>query len=119
MRIAMLLVLLAAMVGCASDHQAGGGPATDLIVHVGVFGGPMRPNGEMAASNAPQRDARITVTDRSGHTWTARTNRLGIASFAVPAGSYQVHGPCEPTKPEVVAVRSGHIARVQVQCDVP
>ena len=114
----MLMVLLGALAGCASDQQSGA-PATDLTVHVGIFGGPMMPNGEMAASNAPQSNARITVTDRSGHTWTAQTNRLGIASFAVPAGSYQVHGPCGPVAPKAVAVRAGHTARVRVHCDVP
>jgi hypothetical protein len=118
MRTVLILILLGAVVSCSSDRPTAGASG-GLTVHVGVFGGPMRPDGQMAASNTPQQDARITVTDNRGHTWTARTNRSGIASFTVPAGRYFVHAPCGPVAPKGYPVRAGHTARVNLRCDVP
>ena len=118
MRIAFLLIAAAALAGCGSDAPPAA-PATDLTVHVAVFGGPMRPDGGMAASNVPQRGARITITDSSGRAWSARTDRGGIASFAVPDGKYVVHAPCQPADPAPVLVRAGNPVRMQVRCYVP
>ena len=104
--------------GCASARPQAGGPApTTLTVHIGVFGGPARPNGGMAVSNAPRADAAVTVTDPTGNQWQATTGRDGIARFSVAPGQYIVRTPCGSAVH--VTVRAGEVARARAHCDVP
>jgi hypothetical protein len=72
----------------------------------------------MAVSNAPQRDARILVTDRSGHARHAKTDAHGVATFSLTPGRYAVTGPCG-LGPKSVTVRPDHAAHVELHCDVP
>jgi hypothetical protein len=51
-----------------------------LVVHVGAFGGPLRRDGRMGASNAPESDAPVSAMAATGRTWTATTGRDGIAA---------------------------------------
>ncbi len=72
----------------------------------------------MAVSNAPRAGATVTVTDRTGHQWHARTGSDGIATFSLQPGRYSVDAPCDFTA-HAVNVRAGRLARLQVHCDVP
>jgi hypothetical protein len=82
-----LIILLA---GCTtSDHEQ----SATLTVHVGLFGGPPRPGGGMADSNAPQPNAPIAVTDVLGSTRHAVTDASGLASFSVRPGRYTITSP--------------------------
>jgi hypothetical protein len=118
-RVASIPLAIVALAGCASHGSgAAGGPTSTLTVHVGVFGGPMLPDGKMAASNTPRTGAQIVVTDASGHSRQARTNGDGVATFSVAAGRYTLHAPCEPGL-RAVRVRPNHAAHVEVHCDVP
>jgi hypothetical protein len=114
----------AVLAGCSSSHPGSGAPSSTpavpaglLAVHVGLFGGPERPGGGMADSNAPQPDAVVRVMDNTGRTWSATTGRDGIARVSVPAGRYTVSSPCGA--PQRVAVVAGQRAYAQVACDIP
>jgi hypothetical protein len=114
----------AVLAGCASSHTGGGTPASTppakvglLAVHVGLFGGPPRRDGRMAASNAPDPDTAVSVMDATGRTWRATTGRDGIASVSVPAGRYTVSAPCGA--PRRVSVLASKRTYVQVACDIP
>ena len=118
--VALSLGALLTLAGCASSAggHAGGGHLATLTVHVGIFGGPARPDGEMAASNEPDAGARILVTDRAGSTSSAKTDSDGIATFSLRPGHYTVSGPCT-VGARAVDVRSGPAAHVELRCDVP
>jgi hypothetical protein len=113
------------LAGCSSGHPKSGPPSSKsvvstglLAVHVGLFGGPERPDGGMAESNAPQPDAAVSVRDSTGHTWRATTGRDGVATIPVPAGRYTVSSPfC--AGPQRVTVVRGQRAHVQVACTIP
>jgi hypothetical protein len=119
LRVASIPLAIVLLAGCSS--QSGGDAAArteTLTVHVGVFGGPPRPDGGMAVSNAPRSGASIVVTDSGGHSRRAKTDGNGVATFSVAAGRYTIHAPCEDG-PQHVQVGSNHPAHVEVHCDVP
>ena len=47
------------------------------MVHVALFGGPMRPDGQMAMSNSPAVGGAVTVTGPTGRAYTADTDQHG------------------------------------------
>lgn len=111
-------VLAACTSGPGSQHPDPS-PAT-LQVHIGLFGGPPRPGGGMALSDAPQRNARVVVTNEAGRKWTAKTDAAGLATFSVQPGRYDVASPpCGPASARHVTVEAGQVARVEVRCAVP
>ena len=113
------LSAFALVTGCASSGGgAAAGPSTKLTVHIGIFGGPAGPDGEMAASNEPDAGARIVITDRAGNTQRAKTDADGIATFSVRPGYYSVSGPCT-VGTRSVTVRSNRAAHVELRWDVP
>lgn len=90
-----------------------------LTVHVGAFGGPARPDGGMALSDAPQPGVRITVTDAAGHAMTRGTDRGGRATFTVAPGRYVVaSSECGPTTPRRVTVARVPVT-VNIICAIP
>ena len=113
----IVLTWVVVLGGCASSRTGADTAATTLTVHIGVFGGPARPNGGMAVSNAPRAGAAVTVTDGSGNQWHATTDRDGIARFSVAPGQYAVHDPCD-FRDHHVTVRAGKVAHVDAHCDV-
>jgi hypothetical protein len=87
------LVLLS-VAGCTGASGGVHNPGLEtLTVHLGLFGGPPRPSGGMALSNAPQPRAPILVTNGAKRTWNAKTNGHGIATFSVPPGLYMINSP--------------------------
>lgn len=120
MALAVMTSATIPLTGCASSGGAAGAGSTSSIldVHVGVFGGPLLPDGKMAASNAPRAGATVKVSDGAGHRWTATTGQNGIASMTVPAGRYTVtSSSCGPA--QHANALAGKTSYVQIQCDVP
>lgn len=112
-------VLAACTSGSGSQHRPDPSPAT-LQVHIGLFGGPPRPGGGMALSDAPQPNASVVVTNEAGRKWTAKTDSAGLATFSVQPGPYDVASPpCGPASARRVTVEAGQAARVEVRCAVP
>lgn len=120
--VALSLSALLALAGCASSAagDAGGEHLATLTVHVGIFGGPERPDGGMAASNAPAANAPVVIADRSGVTERAKTDADGVARFFVAPGRYLVRSPsCGPARSQAVVVHGNHSAHLDIRCDVP
>lgn len=115
-----VLLSVALLAGCASGTGSGSSASSaTLTVHVGVFGGPLLPDGKMAASNAPDQGTPIVVTDRSGRTQRAKTGAGGVATFTLAPGHYTVDSPKCGSGPQSVAVGPGRAAHVNAHCDVP
>jgi hypothetical protein len=94
------------------------GKGASLAVHIGLFGGPLKPDGTPALSNSPQADATVIAIDRDGHRRSALTGRDGVATFSVPEGQYTVSSSfCGA--PHHVAVKAGERAHVEIVCPVP
>ena len=87
-----------------------------LIVHVATFGGPMLPDGHMAASNNPVSGTEVTARDSAGHRTIASTNPQGDASLTLVPGRYTVRSSCGTAS---ATVTMGHVARATIHCDVP
>ena len=113
-----VLIATMTMTACGTSGHAAQ-PASELSVHVGIFGGPLGVDGKMAASNAPGADAPIRVTGSGGHTWTSTTGADGIARFTLQPGRYTVTSTECGREPQHVTVQAGHTSHVQIQCDVP
>lgn len=109
-----------AAAGCSSDAATSAGASSVLLtVHVGLFGGPARPGGGMADSNAPQPNAPIKLTNHAGRVWSHKTGRDGIARFSMRPGRYTINSPTCGRGPEQVTLKAGHPVRVQIECDIP
>ena len=111
-----LVGLLAA--GCSDAGGTQARPVT-LRVHLGLFGGPMRPDGGMAASNAPQPNAPIVIIASDRIRRTSRTDARGIATFSVLPGRYIVDSPTCGHGPQRVVIHPNLVAHVEVRCDIP
>ena len=114
------LVLAVLLAGCSSVGPNAPARPARLIVHVGMFGGPMRPDGHMAASNAPAVGEQVVAVavGRAGRRYTGTTGADGLATLRLPAGRYRVgSGYCGG--PRTVTVPVGGSARVDIRCDVP
>jgi hypothetical protein len=111
-------VALVALTGCASSHPAGGaGP--NLVVHIGLFGGPATRTGGMALSNSPGYQENVTAIDASGRRQVARTDNAGVARLRVDSGRYTVYSTyCGVGRQHAVVV-DGRVTRVQISCPVP
>ena len=116
---ALLLAVAAfALSGCAGHvTTTESAPTVHLTVHLGLFGGPARPNGRMGLENESDPGAPITLTDPTGRTWRVRTDDNSIARFAIQPGRYTVDSPTCGHGPRHVMIRSDR--RVQLRCDVP
>jgi hypothetical protein len=117
--IALSVATVLLVAGCAGKSAGSPSAAGRLVVHIGMFGGPANPNGQMALSNAPAVGKLITATNSAGRQWQARTDARGRATFDVPAGRYTVVSSYCGRGPQHVHLRPNATARVQIQCDVP
>ena len=117
--VALLATAATMSVAACATHTSSAQSATTvhLSVHLGLFGGPARPNGRMAADNGPDPGAPITVQDATGHTWRVRTNDHSFAEFDIRPGRYVVNSPTCGDGPRHVLVNSD--VRIQLRCDVP
>jgi hypothetical protein len=113
------------LTACTSGHSGPAGSSSRsavylgrLAVHIGLFGGPARPGGGMAASNAPQPNAIVIATDDAGRKWSARTGQDGVASLSLPIGRYTVSST-SCGSPQRIAVETGKRAYAQIACAIP
>jgi len=88
------------------------------VVHVALFGGPMRPDGQMAMSDSPAVGGAVTVTGPTGHAYTADTDQHGDARFVLPVARYRIVASACP-QPHKASVAATRTARVSIQCDIP
>jgi hypothetical protein len=116
-KVVLLTSALAVLAACTSGQHRSASQLSGLQVHVGLFGGPARPDGGMADSNAPQPNATVTLVNGTGRKWTANTGRDGVASFSVLPGEYSVTSlSCGP---QSVTIRASQRAYIQIRCDIP
>ncbi len=120
-RVVLLWMGVAAVLtACTSSHDRPDPPSATLQVHIGLFGGPPASGGGMAASNAPQPNAPVIVTNEGGRKWSANTDSGGLATFSVQPGPYNVtSSSCGPLIAQHVTVNAGQVARVEVRCAIP
>src|SRR4051812_5143101 len=120
MRTSPIVILLGPAVlppACSSAGGSASPPMSRLVVHVGLFGGPMRMDDHhMALSDSPDPGGTVTVHGAHRH-WTATENAAGDATFRLPAGRYWVTDSCGA--PRVVTLTAGTARRIAMQCDVP
>jgi hypothetical protein len=109
----------AVLAGCTDASPALSRARATLRVHVGLFGGPPRPYGGMADSDAPQPDAPIRVTNDVGREWSATTGHDGIAAFSLRPGRYTITSPSCGRGPQPVVLKSKQRTYVEVRCDIP
>lgn len=85
----------------------------DLTVRVGLYGGPVKPDGTMGLVNAPAQGVKVTVTGAT--TISTTTGPAGLAVFPVAPGRWTVTSTCG--NPQTVDVVGPVVAAIQ--CDVP
>jgi hypothetical protein len=95
--------------------SSSGGELIELTVQVGLFGGPMRPDGTMAEVNAPAQGIAVTVTGAGSVIVRRTTGPDGTAVFHVAPGRWTVSSTCG--NPQTLDVPQSVVA--SVQCDVP
>lgn len=111
----LAVVAAAVLGGCSSMTTS---PVT-LKVHIVLFGGPPRPDGRMALSNAPEPDVSVTVANQAGRRWTVQTDQDGVATFSVHPGNYTLQSPaCGPVSSRQIAVKADDRAYLAIRCDV-
>jgi hypothetical protein len=115
--------LLLAVAACASSGCAGqatttqSAPTVHLTVHLGLFGGPARPDGRMGLENGPDPGVPIMLTDATGRSRRTQTDDNSIARFAIRPGRYTIESPTCGHVPRHVVIRSDR--HVRLRCDVP
>ena len=106
------------LAACSSSGGAASASRSQLVVHVTLSGGPITRDGRMALSNSPDVGDLVTVTGPSRHTWSARVERDGDATFRLPGGRYRVSAGNCPAR-HAVDLSGDAAARVTLHCDVP
>ena len=119
-RAILLLLGVCVLSGCGGgDGDGGGGGAPDrgsIVVTVTLTrSGPPGPS----IDHVPQHDVEVTVTNTSGHSWSAKTDDEGEAQLSVPVGDYEVDTGFCPDAPKPVSVTTGTTARVRFDCVAP
>ncbi len=79
------------------------------------YGGPLLPNGQMAANGTPTSGVTVTATQNGRTAASVVTGADGNYGFTLPAGSYVVTGCAAVTI--VVVVRE--VVHQDLRCDVP
>ena len=118
--VAAIVIVLAlaecALVGCASS--GGGADASGQGTVTGVvrtYGGPLLPNGQMAANGNPSSGVTVTATSNGKTVASTVTGTDGSYRFTLPPGSYVVTGCSNAT----VVASAGLVAHQDLRCDVP
>jgi hypothetical protein len=89
------------------------------VRNVGLFGGPMSPDGGMADSNAPQPNAPIVLIAGDHTRHVRKTDSAGVATFSVLPGHYIVESPTCGHGPQRVVIHPNRVAHVEIRCDIP
>jgi hypothetical protein len=110
-------VVLLGVAGCAHSSN-GSGSASALGTVTGVvrtYGGPLMPNGKMAADGSPTSGVTVTATQAGKTVASTVTGADGGYRFALPPGSYVVTGCSNAT----VVASAGLVVHQDLRCDVP
>ncbi len=81
------------------------------------YGGPLKPNGQMALNGQPFGSTKVTVVDGRGLGATSVTGPDGAFSFALRPGDYVLRSSCG--QPVAVTVNPGRTVHHDLRCDVP
>jgi hypothetical protein len=117
------LLSAAALGGCASSPSAAPlvstSPALATVSGtVRVYGGPLLPNGKMAANGNPMAAVAPVVVKQDGRVVKrSSTNSEGRYSVDLPAGTYVISAGC--SQPATVVLAAGERVARDLQCDVP
>jgi hypothetical protein len=131
-----VVVVLATLVSCARSGGSAGSPASDLNgvkasqvanspasgLMVGTvtgvvrtYGGPLMPNGKMAADGNPSSGVPVTASHNGKTVASMVTGANGGYRFMLAPGSYVLTGCSAAT----VVVEAGVVVHQDLRCDVP
>jgi hypothetical protein len=100
----------------ASRLRVGGvGGVGTITGVVRTYGGPLMPNGQMAANGVPSSGITVTATKNGKPIAAMITGPAGSYSFGLPPGTYVVKGCNDAT----VMVVDGRVVHQDLRCDVP
>jgi hypothetical protein len=114
-----VLLALAACTNGGGHSQSPAPSPVALTVHVGLFGGPARPDGGMAMSNSPAERVNVTATSAAGRTSTAMTDASGRATLHLAPGRYAVFSTYCGPGPQTISLSAGEPAQLQIICPIP
>lgn len=122
MKVVVVMVTVSVAVlgstGCGTSHSNDAATGT-LRVHIGLYGGPVAPDGGQALNNSPASGETVTAASVSGHKFSAVTASNGDAVLHLASGRYTVFSTfCGPQN-ETVSLRPGQVKRIQISCPVP
>jgi hypothetical protein len=102
--------------GCASASTSSGTARDGTLTGRALnYGGPLLPNGSMAANGVPAGGMKVAVASKGRQVATATTGPDGTFTFILPAGAYVLSG-CEKANVSVTA--GGHTVH-DITCAVP
>lgn len=124
-----LVVTVGALAGCGSRSTDAGNSASDRSGVVAstaatsgavtgvarVYGGPMMPDGHMAANGSPGQGITVTAVRQGKVVASMMTGADGAFRFSLPSGSYVIRGCVDVA----VTVAAGSSTRTDLSCPVP
>jgi hypothetical protein len=118
-RLAGVIVAAVLLVGCGSSTSSTGttssGTTGTLTGRALNYGGPMMPNGSMAANGVPAGGVKVMVFSGGKQVASAMTGADGTFSFTLPPGNYALSG-CQTAS---VSVTAGTRTTHDLTCAVP
>jgi hypothetical protein len=115
-----ILIASCILADCTRTRTRGHGKLTaTLTVHIGLFGGPAKPAGEMALSNSPADGENVTALDARGGMHLARTDATGTATMQLAPGKYSVFTTYCGTGPQHIELTAHRRAHVEIDCPIP
>jgi hypothetical protein len=118
----LLATIALASTSCTSqqiDHPAEARPLATLRVHIGLYGGPLRPGGGMALQNAPAPRENVTAVDADGREFVALTDATGVATMRLATGRYKVFSTYCGNGPQTAVLTADQSSKVHIVCPVP
>ena len=112
-----------ALAGCSSaapssEREPPAPAAATVSGTVRIYGGPMMPNGKMAANGNPMQAVAPVVVKKAGLVLKrSTTTAQGRFSLSLPAGTYVISAGC--SQPATVVLRAGENVTRDLACDVP
>lgn len=112
-------VLAACVLGGCSRVDLPDRLSARVTVHIGLFGGPPKPDGEMALSDAPAAGQNVTAMDSQGRAHVVRTDARGTATMLLPPGAYTVFSTTCGAGRQRIELTVGGSAHLQIVCAIP
>jgi hypothetical protein len=128
--VVIAMIPLVAVSGCRQassatpSHQSSPSATTSPASASGVikgtvrgYGGPIKPDGQMALHGQPFGPTKVTIADGRGPVASSETGPDGVFSFAVRSGKYVLSSSCG--QPAAITVTPGQTIHRDLRCDVP